>query len=202
MINLPQNHSDPLVIGVGAHRACYIHPDDHQKCIKVIYKQNDPIAPKEIKRELAYYKHLNSYLKDWRGMTRYYGTVETNLGTGYVYDRIVDFDGQVSQTITDRYKIETLQDNWKELEEIVEKLEKYMWDNRIVTMALKPHNILCRRISENEIFPVICDNIGVATRVPVVLYSSWLCHRKQKKLFNKFEHQALIQAMRKFSTSK
>lgn len=94
MIHLPENHSDELVIGVGAHRACYIHPEDHQKCIKVIYSQNDPIASKEIKRELAYYKHLNSYLKDWRGLTRYYGTVETNLGTGYVYDRIVDFDGK------------------------------------------------------------------------------------------------------------
>ena len=34
MIHLPENHSDELVIGVGAHRACYIHPEDHQKCIK------------------------------------------------------------------------------------------------------------------------------------------------------------------------
>ena len=29
MIHLPENHSDELVIGVGAHRACYIHPEDH-----------------------------------------------------------------------------------------------------------------------------------------------------------------------------
>ena len=197
MIHLPENHSDKLVIGVGAHRACYIHPEDHRKCIKVIYSQNDPIASKEIKRELAYYRHLNSYLKDWRGLTRYYGTVETNLGTGYVYDRIVDFDGKISQTIRDRYTLENLQNNWQELKEIVEKLEKYMWDNRIITMALKPHNVLCHRISENEIFPVICDNIGVATRIPVVLYCPWLCRRKQKKLFAKFEHQPLIQALRK-----
>ena len=198
MIHLPENHSDELVIGVGAHRACYIHPEDHQKCIKVIYSHNDPIALKEIKRELAYYRHLNSYLKDWRGLTRYYGTVETNLGTGYVYDRIVDFDGKISQTIRDRYTLENLQNNWQELKEIVEKLEKYMWDNRIITMALKPHNVLCHRISENEIFPVICDNIGVATRIPVVLYCPWLCHRKQKKLFAKFEHQPLIQTLRSF----
>ena len=201
MIHLPENHSDELVIGVGAHRACYIHPEDHQKCIKVIYSQNDPIASKEIKRELAYYRHLNSHLKDWRGLTRYYGTVETNLGTGYVYDRIVDFDGKISQTIRDRYTPENLQNNWQELKEIVEKLEKYMWDNRIITMALKPHNVLCHRISENEIFPVICDNIGVATHIPVVLYCPWLCHRKQKKLFAKFEHQPLIQALRSFEKS-
>ena len=155
------------------------------------------IAKKEIRRELAYYRHLNTYLKDWRGMTRYHGEVETNLGTGYVYDRVMDFDGKISQTITDRYKIENLKDNWRELQTLVETLEKYMWDNRIVTMALKPHNVLCQRISENEIFPVICDNIGIATRIPVVLYCPWLCHRKQKKLFAKFEHQPLMQALRK-----
>ena len=198
MINLPENHSDPLVIGVGAHRACYIHPEDPHKCIKVIYSQNDPVAPKEIRRELAYYRHLNSYLKDWTGMTRYYGTVETNLGTGYVYDRVMDFDGKISQTMKDRYRVENLKDNWKELKELVEKLEKYMWDNLIITMALKPHNVLCRRISENVIIPVICDNVGTATRIPVVFYSSWLCHRKQKKLFAKFEHQPLIQALRSY----
>ena len=197
MINLPSSHSDPLAIGVGAHRVCYIHPDDPKKCIKVIYKPDDEIAKKEIRRELAYYRHLNTYLKDWRGMTRYHGEVETNLGTGYVYDRVMDFDGKISQTITDRYKIENLKDNWQELATLVDTLEKYMWDNRIITMALKPHNVLCQRISENEIFPVICDNIGIATRIPVVLYCPWLCHRKQKKLFAKFEHQPLMQALRK-----
>lgn len=43
-----------------------------------------------------------------------------------------------------------------------------------------------------------CDNVGTATRIPVVFYSSWLCHRKQKKLFAKFEHQPLIQALRSY----
>ena len=28
MIELPKEHSDPLVIGVGHHRVCYIHPQD------------------------------------------------------------------------------------------------------------------------------------------------------------------------------
>lgn len=196
MIYLPDSHTDELVLGVGAHRACYIHPKDPQKCIKVIYSQNDPIALKEIKRELAYYKHLNTYLTDWRGLTRYYGTVETNLGTGYVYDRIVDFDGGGSQTLKERYSQESLQNNWRELDDLVEKLKKYLWDNLIVTMALKPHNILCHRISETEIFPVICDNIGFAQRIPLVLYWPWFCHQKQKRLFKRFEKQPLIKTLR------
>ena len=53
MIQLSKDHSDISVIGVGAHRACYIHPDDPQKCIKIIYNPSD-IALKEIKRELSF----------------------------------------------------------------------------------------------------------------------------------------------------
>lgn len=50
MIQLSEDHSDISVIGVGAHRACYIHPNDPQKCIKIIYNPSE-IALKEIKRE-------------------------------------------------------------------------------------------------------------------------------------------------------
>ena len=197
MFQLSTDHSDKSVIGVGAHRACYIHPEDTKKCIKVIYNSSGT-ALKEIKRELSYYRFLNSYLTDWSGITKYYGTVETNLGTGYVYDRIVDFDGKPSQTISERYKIEELKDNWKELDEIISKLKKYMWDNRIITTALRPHNVLCHRISEKEIVPVICDSMGVTTRIPVVLYCPWLCHRKQKKLFARFDGLPLIQTVYRY----
>ena len=100
MIELPKDHCDPLVVGVGRHRACYIHPADTSKCIKVVHNPGEH-AFQEIKRELAYYKHLESYLKDWSGLPRFYGEVETNLGRGFVYDRIVDFDGKpLSNAIT------------------------------------------------------------------------------------------------------
>lgn len=29
-----------------------------------------------------------------------------------------------------------------------------------MTMSLKPQNILCQRISESEVVPVVCDNLG------------------------------------------
>lgn len=201
ILHLTTSPTDGALIASGAHRLCFIHPEDPQKCIKVIYSTSET-AQKEIKRELSYYRFLNSYLTDWSGITKYYGTVETNLGTGYVYDRIVDFDGKSSQTISERYKIEELKDNWKELDEIISKLKKYMWDNRIITTALRPHNVLCHRISEKEIVPVICDSMGVTTRIPVVLYCPWLCHRKQKKLFARFDGLPLIQAVYRYKNQK
>lgn len=72
-------------LGAGRHRKCYTHPDNARRCIKVIYNR-DHGGDKEIRRELSYYAHLSRYLTDWSAIPRYYGTVETDCGTGYVYD--------------------------------------------------------------------------------------------------------------------
>lgn len=167
MIELPKDHSDPLVVGVGRHKVCYIHPEDPRKCIKVIYNP-DPHAFQEIKREVAYYRRLEKYLKDWSGLPRFYGEIDTNFGIGYVYDRIIDFDGRPSETMDQRYRDIHTKASFIEEKQLVDNLEKYLLDNHVVTMTLKPYNILCHRISRNKFFPVICDNIGVAAFIPLV----------------------------------
>ncbi len=195
MIELPKDQSDPLVVGVGHHRTCYIHPEDPSKCIKVVHNPCEH-ATEEINRELAYYKRLNKYLRDWRGIPKYYGTVETNLGTGYVYDRTVDFNGQPSQTMQDRYSGKQSPELKHELEKLVKDLEQYILDNRIVTMSIKPYNILCHRLSETEVFPVICDNLGTSAFIPIEVYCPWFCRKKQKRLFKRLESLPLIQQIR------
>lgn len=172
MIELPKDHLDPLVVGVGRHRVCYIHPKDPRKCIKVIYNSGSH-AFQEIKREVSYYRHLEKYLKDWSGLPRFYGEVNTNLGIGYVYDRIIDFDGRPSETMDQRYRDIHTEASFIEEKLLVDNLEKYLLDNHVVTMTLKPYNILCHRISRNELFPVICDNIGVAAFVPLAYVCPW-----------------------------
>ena len=185
MIELPKDHSNPLVVGVGRHRACYIHPEDASKCIKVVHNPGEH-AFQEIKRELAYYKHLESYLKDWSGLPRFYGEVETNLGRGFVYDRIVDFDGRPSQSIEQRYNQNYLNQLHEELSRLIDRLRRYLWDNRIVTMFIKPYNVLCHRISASEIVPVVCDNIGSASVFPIEYVCPWFCHKRQERQFKRF----------------
>ncbi len=52
-----------------------------------------------------------------------------------------------------------------------------------MTMSLKPQNILCHRISESEVIPVVCDNC---------------CLRKQERLWKRFIAQpALAIALQK-----
>lgn len=186
VIELPEDRNDPLVVGVGHHRTCYIHPSDPTRCIKVIHNPCEH-ALQEIRRELSYYKRLDAKLRDWRGIPKYYGSIDTNLGQGYVYDRIVDYDGLPSQTLQQRYTPEKLPVLHDELEQLIADLKRYLWDNCVVTMSIKPYNILCHRISETEIFPVVCDNIGSALFIPMEIYCPWFCHRKQKRQFAKFD---------------
>ena len=90
----------PTPLGTGRHRKCYAHRDDTERWIKIVYHRGDG-GDKEIRRELTYYAHLSRRLKDWSGLPRYHGTVETDCGTGYVSDVITDFDGKPSITLSD-----------------------------------------------------------------------------------------------------
>lgn len=158
--------SEQSPTGTGRHRKCYAHPEDAQRCIKIVYHRGDG-GDKEIRRELKYYAHLGRRLKDWSGIPRYHGTVETDCGTGYVYDVIADFDGKPSITLTEFAEQCRYEEDIAQLRQLLKQLKRYLQDNRIVTMSLKPQNILCHRISESEVIPVVCDNIGESTLIPL-----------------------------------
>lgn len=189
--------SEQSPLGTGRHRKCYAHPEDAQRCIKIVYHRGDG-GDKEIRRELKYYAHLGRRLKDWSGIPRYHGTVETDCGTGYVYDVIADFDGKPSITLTEFAAQCRYEEDIAQLRQLLKQLKRYLQDNRIVTMSLKPQNILCHRISESEVIPAVCDNIGESTLIPLATWSKWCCLRKQERLWKRFIAQpALTIALQK-----
>ena len=183
--------SDTAPLGIGRHRKCYQHPNEAARCIKIVYNHESG-GDKEIKRELGYYRHLSRYLQDWSGIPRYYGTVETDCGTGYVYDAILDYDGKPSITLTEFAENCRYEEDFRTLRQMLKSLQDYLYKNRIVTMTLKPQNILCQRISESEVMPVVCDNIGESTFLPVATWSAWFCHRKPARLWQRFLSQPAL----------
>lgn len=71
--------TDDLFLGKGGHRACYRHPDDQSKCIKIIL---NPDGKRTVDFELDFLRTLHK-----RGyfpclIPRFYGVVETNKGKG------------------------------------------------------------------------------------------------------------------------
>lgn len=70
-------------------------------------------------------------------------------------------------------------------------------------MSLKPQNILCQRISESEVVPVVCDNLGESTFIPLATWSTWCCERKLERVWQRFIAQpALAVALERTSSQK
>ncbi len=80
---------------------------------------------------------------------------------------ITDFNGAPSITLTEFAAQCRYEEDVAVLRRLLKKLKRYLLDNHIVTMSLKPQNILCQRISESEVVPVVCDNLGESTFIPL-----------------------------------
>ena len=80
-----QINTDP--VGKGKERACFVHPDDPQKAIKISIGDSSEQSRREIK---FYQKRQKSGSDSDQHTPRFYGLCETSLGQGIVVDMIRD----------------------------------------------------------------------------------------------------------------
>lgn len=176
------------LVGTGLHRECHRHPENKNLCIKVIVKGN----AKESQREKKYYRHLEKRGINWDMIPMYYGDIETNLGLGSVFDLILDPDGAVSKTLefylSSNDKTETYYDD---LSNSLYLLKEYLFQQRIMTMTIKPKNILCQKNDTDIIRLFLVDGIGSSDFIPVCNYSSYLAKKKISRKWNLFEKSIL-----------
>ena len=148
---------DSLVIGKGAHRVCYRHPSDQNKCIKISSVANDSAQ----RLECRYYEKLAAANINWKHLSRYYNTVETNLGDGYVYELIKDYDDIISRSLMDYLFDKKNQEVEREVVlDSLAKLKNYLLENKIIVRNLRPYNVVFRRTAPAAGIAVIIDNIG------------------------------------------
>lgn len=149
--------NDSLIIGEGAHRRCYLHPYDREKCIKIVKDSNDIVQILENK----YYAKLEKSNILWKHLSRRFGTVETNLGIGNVFELVSDFDENISLSISHYLGIK---DNSEMNSEVIHKalteLKYFLCENKIIVRNLRPYNMLFKRINCQDGHIVIIDNIG------------------------------------------
>jgi len=182
MLHLDTSH----YVGKGLHRVCYAHPSEPQLCVKVVVHGND----QETKREYSYYQHLQKRNIDWSMLPKFHGETPTNKGAAGVFDLIRDNDGNVSKTLesylasSDTSTIEA-----KAISEAFYSLQMYLLDNRIVTMTIKPKNILFQKTSENGGKLFIVDNIGSSDLIPIANHLSFFAHKKIMRKWRQFENK-------------
>ncbi len=146
------------LVGSGKERACYQHPDDPAKAVKVLLGT----ARKQMDRELQFYAQpAVQQLDDYCHFPRYYGCVETDLGTGYVLDLVRDYDGGISKSLSQYFYAGAEVASYQQE---LEQLRCYLLEHQIIfNHDMYEGNILVRRIDPGKSQLVIIDGLGDVT---------------------------------------
>lgn len=155
----------------------YIDPRDDRRCIKILFKADDVDWRRELQyRKVRARRGMASYL-----LPEYYGQVDTNLGTGYVFERIVDYDGKNSRDLRSvMLKIEK-EPNHDLVEHALSAFLRSMIAERIIITNVEYENFLVQMMTEVHGKIRVVDNIGTHSRFPVILYVDEFarCHVKR-----------------------
>ncbi len=179
-----------LYIGRGYHRECYIHPDQPDRCVKVVVNGDDS----ETKRELGYYHKLIKRNIDWSMLPKFHAQVNTNKGEGVVFDLVLDYSGKVSKPLSHYLdSVELTANHAKALPKAFLQFSEYLLSEKILTMTIKPKNILYKLTSATEGHLVLVDNIGNSDFLPVCDYSSFFARLKIARKLSRFQKLLLKQ---------
>ncbi len=192
MLILEEKH----IIGQGKDRICYIHPDDSDKCVKII-KVNR--SHKQSIREHSYYKFMERKNKDMRFLSKFYGKVNTNLGFGLVFELCRDSDIKISNSIGYYFENNLYEESLSIIDNL-KKLRKNLTKNTIVFTDFNSNNILYK--TETKTIMVI-DGIGNYDFIKISDYFERLAKNKinrrfdrfEKKLFTKYPNNKIVQEM-------
>ena len=152
-------------IGQGCHKKVYAVPGEPDKCIKIIYNAD---GQKDIDRELKYRDYRRAHNMSMDLIPKYYGTVDTNFGRGYLYERIVDADGQPSVSLRDCVRCTSIL--CRHLDSITLKLLKLrqrILEDELVTMGITDENILFRKNNSDEYRTYLISDLGTADFIPI-----------------------------------
>ena len=174
--------TDENFIASGAYCVCYRHPNIPDQCIKI--QTSNKKARKRLETDIAYYKKLHKDRSDLRHVANFLGTCKTNLGQGYVYQCILDDDGEVSKTLEYHLKSSNLEPEvlLKELR----PLANHILNNRILISDIHPRNILMQCAEGQAPKAVIVDGLGDKVTITVLNSFASVTHTKIIRRWNRF----------------
>ena len=174
--------NEELFIGSGGHQATYIHPIDATKCIKIPHLPDD----KDVRKEMRYRESCAKKLENSRLVTEFFGTVETNLGLGYVFERVLDYDGKTSKNLKDflpktKPDAKTLQRIWTVL---LNFKSDFLREN-IAIVDTDIENFMVQEPAPGSFRVRIVDNIGTPVLIPLVYWFEFAAAWKAKRYWNR-----------------
>ena len=174
--------NEELFIGSGGHQATYIHPLDKTKCIKIPHMKDDG----DVRKEMRYRRMCAKKLEKSRLVTEFFGTIETNLGLGYVFERVLDYNGKTSKNLRDFLPktapdSQTLQRIWTVL---LNFKSDFLREN-IAIVDTGIENFMVQEPAPGSYRVRIVDNIGTPVLIPLVYWFDFAAAWKAKRYWNK-----------------
>ena len=178
--------TDDLYLGVGNHKTVYAHPTDKNLCVKILHTPDDP----DFKKESRYRKALGDRADKMTLLTKFFGEVETSKGKGYLFERVLDFDGKICQTMLNVFD-DTVADKklLPETEKLLLDFKKTFFEERFLLAGVDADNYLVQRTSKTTRRVRIIDNIGIATFIPLPYYFDFFALKRVKKYWRRFVEQ-------------
>ena len=174
-------------IGKGRHKKTFIFPGDAAKCIKVAYNDNGDDGEVDLLREIDYRALRDKQGKTSKMLPAYYGKVSTNKGDGYIFERVVDFDGRTTRTLEEYLEDEELlQKNAQIVFEALREFKKLLFEERLLTMGIFPENVLLQRVDEDHYCPRMINDMGCANFIRLEYYFDYFALKKIRRRWTRF----------------
>lgn len=172
------------LIASGGHRSCYYHPQNPNRCIKILHSDS---AVRDETREIQYFNVLSRRKINWQMIARLYGKVETSLGSGVEFDLIRDNDGAVSRPLA--WYLEQHDPALNQAAVVAtEQVVNNLLDQNVIFRDLIAENILLQKLGENRFNPVVVDGIGHNDFIPLCNYSAYLGRKKNLRKWHRDKH--------------
>lgn len=167
------------LLGQGGTKTVYSHPSDPHMCIKFPRTERKKRAEDDLLREIKYLKKHQDHLSF---LSKYYGTVETNLGTGYLYQRALNEDGSPAPEMPDF--LHTNPDRVV-LHKKVAQLYNQLLTAHAVASDLRPPNFFSLLHNDGDYSLFLADGFGNSDFIKICDHSKFFLKRKLARKFMK-----------------
>lgn len=168
-------------IAVSGPRACYLHPEDAGKVIKIVrektfFRKNDANW-----QEWRHYHYLLKQHGKLDFVNECYGFIETDLGEGLVWQCVRDDSGEISSTLTNIMKNPAGYDVG-EVARLLGRFCQLLIEKNIQLFDLNPLNMMIRISSDGSYQVVSADIKGRYANYEFIPLSTYIPFLSRKKL--------------------
>ena len=178
----------------GGNRACYIHPDNKNLCLKIskseVVKKIRSNAPwyKKLRSEKSFddnYREERAYQqraikknpqKIWKHLAKWYEFVETSKGLASCTELITNND-KIALNL-EEYLFS--KGRTKEIDKALKEFEIFLKETKLLTKNIMPHNLAVKEDDYGLTLKII-DGLGSMSFIPLPEISNALANRYIKR---------------------